>query len=119
MEIDTSFLAVANACEVTDTSFNDVTDACEDSISAHSLDVPVEPPASLPECCHGINDMYKWKVFYVVRKGHKPGIYSTWLECKLHSDGFIGAQFRKFGHEDGRTLNDALDYLNCKGAGAQ
>lgn len=34
--------------------------------------------------------------FYVVWKGRKPGIYSSWDECKRQVDGFVGAQYKSF-----------------------
>ena len=36
------------------------------------------------------------KTYYVVHKGIKPGIYSTWNECKKQVDKFEGAIFKKF-----------------------
>lgn len=33
--------------------------------------------------------------FYGVWKGKKPGIYTSWDECKLQVDGFPGAKYRK------------------------
>ena len=48
-------------------------------------------------------------VYYVVRKGHKPGIYNTWGECKIETDGFQGADFRKLS-----TVEEAQAYLNNK-----
>lgn len=38
--------------------------------------------------------------YYVVKKGHKPGIYKTWLECKAAVDGFKGPIFKKFASFD-------------------
>lgn len=35
----------------------------------------------------------KW---YVVWKGRKPGIYTTWDDCKKQTDGFNGASFKGF-----------------------
>lgn len=34
--------------------------------------------------------------YYVVWNGVKPGIYSTWIECKQQIDGFQGAIFKSF-----------------------
>ena len=34
--------------------------------------------------------------YYVVHKGKKPGIYSSWTECKKQVDKFDGAIFKKF-----------------------
>ncbi len=41
--------------------------------------------------------------FYVVWRGRKPGVYSTWDEAKAQVEGFPGALYRKF-----KTLEDAL-----------
>jgi ribonuclease HI len=34
--------------------------------------------------------------YYVVWKGHKPGIYSSWGECEKQVKGFAAAQFKAF-----------------------
>jgi ribonuclease HI len=34
--------------------------------------------------------------FYAVARGKKPGIYSTWDECKAAVEGFSNAKYRKF-----------------------
>lgn len=34
--------------------------------------------------------------FYVVWKGHQPGIYSSWAECQQQIHGFSGAEFKGF-----------------------
>ena len=34
--------------------------------------------------------------FYVVWVGHNPGIYDSWDECKLQTDGFQGSRFKAF-----------------------
>ncbi|MFC0471167.1 ribonuclease H [Halalkalibacter kiskunsagensis] len=36
------------------------------------------------------------KKYYVVWKGRKPGIYSTWLECEAQVKGYTGARFKSF-----------------------
>ncbi|MFB4165801.1 ribonuclease H [Alteribacillus sp. JSM 102045] len=36
------------------------------------------------------------KKYYVVWKGRKPGIYSSWAECEKEVKGFPGASFRSF-----------------------
>lgn len=36
------------------------------------------------------------KKFYVVWKGKKPGVYSSWKVCKEQIDGFEGAQYKSF-----------------------
>lgn len=40
------------------------------------------------------------KTYYVVHKGIKPGIYSTWNECKKQVDKFEGAIFKKFSNAE-------------------
>ncbi len=44
--------------------------------------------------------------FYAVRAGLNPGIYRSWEECRLQTEGFSQAEFKGF-----RTLEDARDYL--------
>ena len=36
------------------------------------------------------------QTYYVVKKGHKTGIFKTWLECKASVDGYKNPIFRKF-----------------------
>jgi len=48
------------------------------------------------------------EVYYVVKRGLKPGIYKTWLECKTAVDGFKNPIFRKFNSfEDANTFYKA------------
>jgi ribonuclease HI len=49
--------------------------------------------------------------YYVVHKGHKPGIYNTWPECEKQIKNFVGAQFKKFS-----VKAEAQDFLE-KGFG--
>eukprot|EP00066_Takifugu_rubripes_P020792 XP_011610058.1 PREDICTED: ribonuclease H1 isoform X2 [Takifugu rubripes] len=44
-------------------------------------------------------DMAKGKFFYAVKQGFKPGVYSTWDECKSQVDKFPSASFKKFASE--------------------
>lgn len=37
--------------------------------------------------------------YYAVKQGKKPGIYSTWEECKAQVHGFPGAIYKKFEDE--------------------
>lgn len=46
------------------------------------------------------------KTYYVVHKGHKTGIFNTWNECKLNTDGYKYPIFRKFDN-----LSDAQLFL--------
>uniref|UniRef100_A0A3Q3EF90 Ribonuclease H1 n=1 Tax=Labrus bergylta TaxID=56723 RepID=A0A3Q3EF90_9LABR len=43
--------------------------------------------------------MAKGKFFYAVQKGFKPGVYSSWDECKSQVDKFPAASFKKFASE--------------------
>ncbi|KAB5539930.1 hypothetical protein PHYPO_G00094800 [Pangasianodon hypophthalmus] len=42
----------------------------------------------------------KGSFFYAVRKGHRPGVYQTWEECKSQVDRFPDARYKKFAVED-------------------
>lgn len=44
--------------------------------------------------------MAKKMKFYVVWKGHRPGVYETWAEAKFQIDGFNGAQYKSFPNEE-------------------
>lgn len=43
--------------------------------------------------------MTKKQKYYVVWKGHTPGIYNTWDECQAQTKGFEGAQYKSFESE--------------------
>ena len=45
--------------------------------------------------------------YYVVAKGHTPGIYTSWETCKKQIDKFKGAIYKKFNNHE-----QALDFLN-------
>ncbi|XP_034755282.1 ribonuclease H1 [Etheostoma cragini] len=49
--------------------------------------------------CSAADDMAKGKFFYAVKKGFKPGVYSSWDECKSQVDKFPAAAFKKFASE--------------------
>ncbi|KAM3602943.1 uncharacterized protein V6R79_013642 [Siganus canaliculatus] len=49
--------------------------------------------------CSAADDMAKGKFFYAVRKGFKPGVYTSWDECKSQVDKFPSAAFKKFASE--------------------
>ena len=34
--------------------------------------------------------------YYVVWKGRKTGIFTTWAECEKQVKGFVGAQYKSF-----------------------
>ena len=42
----------------------------------------------------------KW---YAVAVGKKPGVYKSWDECKLQTNGVSGADFKSFNTEDAAT----------------
>lgn len=44
--------------------------------------------------------------YYAVKKGKKPGIYTTWDECQKHVLGFKEAEYKSFS-----TLEEAKRYL--------
>lgn len=56
--------------------------------------------------------MSKKKKYYVVWKGHKPGIYSTWESCKKQIKDFKGSQYMSFASKElakeafSKTYND-------------
>ncbi|XP_036405727.1 ribonuclease H1 isoform X2 [Megalops cyprinoides] len=56
--------------------------------------------------------MVKGKYFYAVKKGHRPGVYSTWEECKSQVDKFPSASFKKFASEE-----DAWAFVRGQAAG--
>lgn len=47
------------------------------------------------------------KKFYAIRKGIKPGIYTSWDECNKYIKGFSGAEYKGFA-----TKEEAEVYLN-------
>ena len=56
----------------------------------------------------------KKKKFYVVWKGKKTGVFTSWDECKKSIDGFKGAEYKSF--PDLGSANKALTetYLKHK-----
>ncbi|KAK9531899.1 hypothetical protein VZT92_011291 [Zoarces viviparus] len=49
--------------------------------------------------CSAADIMPKGKFYYAVKKGFKPGVYTSWDECKSQVDKFPAASFKKFGSE--------------------
>ncbi|XP_073349612.1 ribonuclease H1 isoform X1 [Pagrus major] len=49
--------------------------------------------------CSAADEMAKGKFFYAVKKGFKPGVYTSWDECKSQVDKFPSASFKKFASE--------------------
>lgn len=45
--------------------------------------------------------------YYAVRKGHRPGIYSTWAQCEKAVKGFSGAEFKSF-----KSKQEAEAFMN-------
>ena len=46
--------------------------------------------------------------YYAVAAGHKPGIYTTWGECKRATSGYKGAKFKKFD-----TMGEAQSFCTA------
>ena len=55
------------------------------------------------------------KKFYVVWKGKKPGIYSSWNVCKRQIDGFEGAQYKSFASLEDAEIAFKKKYEDYKG----
>lgn len=51
--------------------------------------------------------MTRKKKYYAVRKGLKPGIYTSWEECEKNTKRFPDAKYKGF-----YTMEEAEDYLN-------
>ncbi len=49
------------------------------------------------------------KKYYVVKKGRKKGIFTSWDEIKVYIEGYQGAVYKSF-----KDYNEALNYLNDK-----
>jgi len=47
--------------------------------------------------------------YYVVWKGRKTGIFTTWTECEKQVKGFVGAEFKAF-----ESLKEAESALQSK-----
>ena len=48
--------------------------------------------------------------YYVVKRGHKVGIFRTWLECKSATEGFSNPVFKKFS-----TFEEAKEFFSAGG----
>jgi ribonuclease HI len=53
--------------------------------------------------------------YYVVWKGRKTGIFTTWAECESQVKGFVGAQFKAFDSEVEAEAAYLAKYDNYKG----
>src|SRR5258706_409486 len=47
--------------------------------------------------------------YYVVWKGRKPGIFTSWVECEKQVKGFVAAEYKAFG-----TLKEAESAYKSK-----
>ncbi|MDP2723791.1 MAG: ribonuclease H family protein [Bacteroidales bacterium] len=56
------------------------------------------------------------KKYYVVWRGHQPGIYETWDDCKKQVTGVMGAQYKSFTTMDEARQAYANPYEAIKGA---
>lgn len=55
--------------------------------------------AALRTVCSAADDMAKGKFFYAVKRGVKPGVYTSWDECKGQVEKFSSACYKKFASE--------------------
>lgn len=55
------------------------------------------------------------KKFYVVWKGRKTGVFTSWNVCKTQIDGFEGAQYKAFTNLDEAEIASTKKYENYKG----
>lgn len=52
---------------------------------------------------------------YVVWKGRKTGVFSTWEECKAQVDGFTGAEYKSFASRNAAERAFLSEYEAYKG----
>ena len=55
------------------------------------------------------------KKFYVVWKGRKKGVFTSWKVCKQQIDGFEGAQYKSFADLNEAEIASTKNYENYKG----
>ena len=55
------------------------------------------------------------KKFYVVWKGRKTGVFTSWKVCKTQIDGFEGAQYKSFVNLDEAEIASTRNYEDYKG----
>lgn len=53
--------------------------------------------------------------YYVVWKGHRKGIYTSWEECEAQVKGFEGAQYKSFESREAAKLAYKGNYEDYKG----
>jgi len=51
--------------------------------------------------------MAKKQKYYVVWKGHEPGIYDSWIECQYQIKNYPGAEYKSFSNKD--QASEAFD----------
>lgn len=61
----------------------------------------------------------KRKKYYVVWKGHNPGIYESWDACKSQVQGVVGAQYKAFADKAEAELAAKSFYENYVGLDTQ
>ncbi len=64
-------------------------------------------------------EMAKKNKFYVVWKGRKTGVFTSWSECKVSVEGFEGARYKSFDSKEEATAALAgrySDYMRKKPA---
>ncbi|MCL4140489.1 UNVERIFIED_CONTAM: hypothetical protein GTU68_048551 [Idotea baltica] len=57
------------------------------------------------------------KKFYVVWKGKKTGVFSSWNACKKQIDGFAGAQYKSFASKEEAEIAIKGNYAELKQIG--
>ena len=55
------------------------------------------------------------KKFYVVWKGRKTGVFTSWNACKRQIDSFEGAQYKSFTNLDEAEIASTKKYIDYKG----
>ena len=55
------------------------------------------------------------KKFYVVWKGRKTGVFTSWNTCKKHIDKFEGAQYKSFTNKKEADIAVSKNFSNYKG----
>ena len=53
--------------------------------------------------------------YYVVWKGRKPGVYTTWGECEAQVKGYAGAEYKSFANREIAEAAFRNDYEDYKG----
>jgi len=53
--------------------------------------------------------------YYVVWKGRKPGVFSTWQECSAQVTGFNGAEYKSFENREAAEAAYQSEYEEYKG----